>query len=80
MSDNERLCAMEPCLQLERFQPPVGLRPGTARLADQGLTCYATNAGKREKARKQGHQSHFEQCKINGKSPSHFLLCMYMKM
>ena len=35
---NGRLCAMEPNLQLERFQPTMGLKPVTARSAGQGLT------------------------------------------
>ena len=29
-ADNERLCAMEPCLKFERFPLPVGLEPRTA--------------------------------------------------
>ena len=32
-ADNERLCAMEPRLQFERFLPPVGLEPRTATSA-----------------------------------------------
>ena len=37
MSDNKRLCAMEPRLRLERFPPQVELRPGTARSVGQRL-------------------------------------------
>ena len=29
--DNERLCALEPCLRLKRSSPQTGLVPGTAR-------------------------------------------------
>ncbi|MEW8486024.1 MAG: hypothetical protein AB2705_12670, partial [Candidatus Thiodiazotropha sp.] len=36
--DNERLCAMESCLGLKRFLPPVGLKPGSARSAGQCFT------------------------------------------
>ena len=28
VGDNERLCAMEPCLQLSRFSSKVGIEPG----------------------------------------------------
>ena len=35
LDDNERLCAMEPCLQLERFRPQVRLEPGTPRSVSQ---------------------------------------------
>ena len=35
--DNERLCAMEPRLQLERAPPQAGLERGTARLVGQRL-------------------------------------------
>ena len=38
ISDNERLCAMEPSYWSERFPPPVGFGPGTARATGQGLT------------------------------------------
>ena len=54
-SDNERLCAMEPCLQFEKYLPlaglklgtacsekylpPAGLKLGTARSAGQYFTC-----------------------------------------
>ena len=38
MSCNERLNTMEPRLRLKRSPPPVGLEPGTARSAGQGLT------------------------------------------
>ena len=30
--NNEKLCAMEPCLRLERIPPTAGLEPGTAGL------------------------------------------------
>ena len=33
-----RLCAIKPRLWLERFQPQVGLEPGTARPVGKGLT------------------------------------------
>ena len=36
--DNERLCAMELRLRPERFPPPAGLEPGTARSVGQRLT------------------------------------------
>ena len=36
--DNERLYAMEPLLQFERFPPQAGLEPGTARSVGQLLT------------------------------------------
>ena len=39
---NERLCATEPSLQLERFGPQAGIEPGTIRLACQNLTQCAT--------------------------------------
>ena len=39
--NNERLCAMGPCLQLKRFPPP-GIKPETARSVDQHLTHRAT--------------------------------------
>ena len=35
---NERLCAMEPNLRLERSPIEAGLEPQTARSADQRLT------------------------------------------
>ena len=28
--DNERLCAMQPCLRFEKFPSQAGLEPGTA--------------------------------------------------
>ena len=31
LGDNERLCAMEPCLWLERFLPQAGLKRKTTR-------------------------------------------------
>ena len=31
VGDNGRLCAMEPCLRLERSSPQARLKPGTAR-------------------------------------------------
>ena len=34
-SDNEKLCAMESCLQLNWYPTPAGLEPGTARYARQ---------------------------------------------
>ena len=34
LADNERLCAMEPCLRLERFPPQAGLEPETATSVD----------------------------------------------
>ena len=43
-SDNERLCAMESCLMLERFLPPGDDEPGTTQSAGQGLTYRATRA------------------------------------
>ena len=39
--DNERLCAMGPSYWLERFPPPAGFEPGTARAAGQGFTYWA---------------------------------------
>ena len=42
--DNERLCAVEPDLWLERFLPPWVLKPGTNRSAGQCLTYCATRA------------------------------------
>ena len=36
--DSESLCEMEPCLQLKRSLPQVGIEPGTARSVDQRLT------------------------------------------
>ena len=41
LDDNDRLCAMEPCLQLERFLPQAGLQPETARSA--GLLSYQSS-------------------------------------
>ena len=41
LGDNERLCAMEPRLQLERFLPQVRLEPRTARSVGQRLTYQA---------------------------------------
>ena len=38
MGDNERVCAMESRLQLERSLPQAQLEPGTAKLAGQRLT------------------------------------------
>ena len=35
---NERLCAIEPCLQLKRSESQVGLKPNTARSVQQRLT------------------------------------------
>ena len=35
---SERLCAMDPCLQLKRFPLPAELKPRTARSAGQRLT------------------------------------------
>ena len=40
--DNERLCAIDPCLRLERFPPLTGLKPGTAGSVGQHLTYLAT--------------------------------------
>ena len=42
--DDERICAMKPSLRLERFPPPVGLKPGAARSAGQRSTYLATTA------------------------------------
>ena len=42
MGDNGRLCAMKPYLQLERFPPTAGTKPGTTRTAGQCLTYGAT--------------------------------------
>ena len=36
--DNERMCAMEPCLQWERFLPQAGLEARTNRSVSQCLT------------------------------------------
>ena len=36
--DNERLCAMEPCLRLKRSSPQAGLELTTARSVGQRLT------------------------------------------
>ena len=36
--DNERLCAMKPCLLLKRSLPQMGLELKTARSVGQGLT------------------------------------------
>ena len=36
--DNEKLCAMEPRLRLERSPPRAGLEPRTAPSIGQGLT------------------------------------------
>ena len=38
VDDNEKLCAMEPSLQLKRSLPQAGLEPGTASAVGQGLT------------------------------------------
>ena len=35
LGNNERLCAMEPRLRLKKFLPQAGLKPGTAKSADQ---------------------------------------------
>ena len=46
---NKRLCAMEPCLRLERFQPPARLELSCARSVSQRLTHWAIGApGKEE--------------------------------
>ena len=42
--DNEKLCAMEPCLRLERSPPRAGLEPRTAPSIGQGLTYWVTGA------------------------------------
>ena len=42
--DIERLCAMEPCLQLKRSLPQARLKPGTAGSVGQHLTHRATGA------------------------------------
>ena len=42
LGDNEKLCAMEPRLRLERFPSQAGLEPGTARSVAQLLTYLAT--------------------------------------
>ena len=34
LDDNERLCAIIPCLQLRRFPPVAALQRGSARSAD----------------------------------------------
>ena len=39
MGDNERLSVMEPCLQLKKSRPQVGLEPGWL---DQQASAYAT--------------------------------------
>ena len=36
--DSERLCAMQPHLQLRRYLPQAGLEPGNARLVGQRMT------------------------------------------
>ena len=36
--DNERLCALKPCLGLKIFLPPAGFKLGTAGSASQLLT------------------------------------------
>ena len=36
--DNERLCAMEPCLRLKKSSPPADIELGTARSVGQRLT------------------------------------------
>ena len=43
-ADNERLCAIEPHLPLERFPSPVGLEPRTAISARQHFTYRASRA------------------------------------
>ena len=43
--DNERLCAIEPCLQLKRSPPLVGLKPETTRSVGQRLTNWASSKG-----------------------------------
>ena len=45
-ADNERLCAMEPSYMLERFPPPAGFEPGTARAAGQSFTYWASGLSK----------------------------------
>ena len=47
LNSNDRLCAMEPCLQSERFPPQAGLEYGTARSVGQRLTYWATGDTKR---------------------------------
>ena len=42
MGDNEKLCAIEPHLQLEKFLPTVGLEPMFAGSEGQQLTYSAT--------------------------------------
>ena len=44
VGDNERLCAIEPHLQLKRFSPEARLETGTARSAGQHLTHLANGA------------------------------------
>ena len=44
MCDNERLCAMEPCLQLKGSFPRTGVNPSTTVLLDQCLTYGDTRA------------------------------------
>ena len=45
--DNERLCAMEPCLHIKRFLP-LGIKLGTARSAGQPLIHPAIEAPLKE--------------------------------
>ena len=42
--NNERLCAVEPCLRLKRSLPQAGLKLTTSRSAGQRLTHRATGA------------------------------------
>ena len=44
IGDNERLCAMKPCLHLKRFSPQAEIEPGTTGSAGQCLTYRATEA------------------------------------
>ena len=44
MDGNERLCAMEPRLRLERFPPQTGIESGTARSVGQLLSRSAAGA------------------------------------
>ena len=41
---NERLCAIEPCLQLVRLLPRSGLEPGTVRKTGQRSTYWVTGS------------------------------------
>ena len=44
MGDNERMCTMEPRLQMKRSLPQAELEDGTARSAGHRLTHRATGA------------------------------------